>query len=306
MGVLVRRNHKMAKEGGVRSKELADFAGVTVRALRHYHQMGLLPEPPRSANGYRSYSAGDIVRVLRIKRMTSLGMSLQQVGEMLEGEGADEDLSFTEALDALDAELTQEIERLQEKRRVLAMLRERNLDPDVPLAFGDHVARLRDAGASQHLVEMERSGLLLVDRFFASGSEEAEAVSRFFSLIAETDSVETYVSLNERMLALSPASSEGEREKLVDEFVGFMLPILMEGKRLYGWELGVDSVLAMSSACDSGDFHAEGAGFSPSFPSSESQDLDTLMDMYDRETLNEAQVEVNDRVVKGLLAALGG
>ena len=149
----------------MRSKELADFAGVTVRALRHYHQMGLLPEPPRSANGYRSYSAGDIVRVLRIKRMTSLGMSLQQVGEMLEGEGADEDLSFTEALDALDAELTQEIERLQEKRRVLAMLRERNLDPDVPLAFGDHVARLRDAGASQHLVEMERSGLLLVDRF---------------------------------------------------------------------------------------------------------------------------------------------
>lgn len=287
------------------SKELADFAGVTVRTLRHYHQLGLLPEPPRSANGYRSYCAGDIVRVLRIKRMTSLGMSLQQVREILKDESSDEGLSFVETLDVLDAELAQEIERLQEKRRTLAMLRERNLDPDIPPSFGEHVARLRGAGASQHLVDMERSGLLLMDRFFVSDSEEAQAVSRFFSLIIETNSMETYVALNERMLALSPSSSEDECEVLAEEFIEFMLSILELGKERYGWKLDVDSVLAMSSTCNSDSSYVEEAGFSSAFPSSESQDLDALMDMYDRETLNEAQIEMNNRVVKGLLAALG-
>ena len=38
--------------------QLAAYAGVTVRAVRHYHQIGLLPEPERDASGYRRYGAG--------------------------------------------------------------------------------------------------------------------------------------------------------------------------------------------------------------------------------------------------------
>ncbi len=37
--------------------QLAAYAGVTVRAVRHYHQIGLLPEPERDASGYRRYGA---------------------------------------------------------------------------------------------------------------------------------------------------------------------------------------------------------------------------------------------------------
>lgn len=70
----------------MRSKEVADFAGVTVRTLRHYHQLGILPEPPRLANSYREYGAVDVARVLRIKRLASLGFSLEQVGDMLSRE----------------------------------------------------------------------------------------------------------------------------------------------------------------------------------------------------------------------------
>ena len=50
----------------MRSNDVAKLAGVTVRTLRHYHQLGLLPEPPRQANGYRDYSPADVARVLRI------------------------------------------------------------------------------------------------------------------------------------------------------------------------------------------------------------------------------------------------
>ena len=53
----------------MKSSEIAKLAGVSVRTLRHYHAIGLLPEPPRGENGYRDYSAGDLARLLRIKRL---------------------------------------------------------------------------------------------------------------------------------------------------------------------------------------------------------------------------------------------
>ena len=47
--------------------QLASYTGVTVRAVRHYHQIGLLPEPERDASGYRRYSATAVVSLIRIQ-----------------------------------------------------------------------------------------------------------------------------------------------------------------------------------------------------------------------------------------------
>jgi hypothetical protein len=41
--------------------ELAGLLGISTRAIRHYHHVGLLPEPARKANGYREYSLRDAV-----------------------------------------------------------------------------------------------------------------------------------------------------------------------------------------------------------------------------------------------------
>lgn len=108
----------------MRSNEVAKLAGVSVRTLRHYHSLGLLPEPERSANGYRDYTTDDVVRVLRIKRLSSLGFPLSCIGEMLDDrlpdrlvlEGGGDDAMLS-ALDALDAELELQMERLAEQRR---------------------------------------------------------------------------------------------------------------------------------------------------------------------------------------------
>ena len=51
----------------MRSGEIARLAGVTVRTLRHYRSIGLLPEPNRSDNGYCEYTLDDLLRLLRIK-----------------------------------------------------------------------------------------------------------------------------------------------------------------------------------------------------------------------------------------------
>lgn len=47
--------------------QLASYTGVTVAAVRHYHRIGLLPEPERDRSGYRSYDAGAVVRLIRIQ-----------------------------------------------------------------------------------------------------------------------------------------------------------------------------------------------------------------------------------------------
>ena len=47
--------------------QLAEYAGTTVRAIRHYHRIGLLAEPPRDASGYRTYGAQAVVDLKRIR-----------------------------------------------------------------------------------------------------------------------------------------------------------------------------------------------------------------------------------------------
>ncbi|KAM9862224.1 hypothetical protein ACI1US_01833 [Leucobacter sp. BZR 635] len=63
----------------------AGVAGVSTRAIRRWHEIGLLPEPERRSNGYKRYDTTHLVRVLRIKRLSSLGFRLDRVGEMLDG-----------------------------------------------------------------------------------------------------------------------------------------------------------------------------------------------------------------------------
>lgn len=347
----------------MRSKELADLAGVTVRTLRHYHQMGLLPEPPRADNGYRTYGALDLARVLRIKRLASLGMSLQQVKRALDAEsrvspalpfaggpspaeradaqGASQDggasfspalapePGFAEVLAALDADLAARIERLQEQRRVIAELRERSIDPDVPPAYGPHIARLREAGASSRVVEAELSGLLLVDRLLESESDEAAAIGQFFALLGESDAVERYAELNESLYRVPADASDAVLARLADELVAFMVPLLESGCAQYGWDLSQESIEAMaassaladacasgtphvsssgvsseSAACKTGGPHCHDADASGLFRTVESERARAIFDMYDHEALNEAQRKVSELVVEGVLERL--
>ena len=119
----------------MRSNDVAKLAGVTVRTLRHYHQLGLLSEPPRQANGYRDYSPADVARVLRIKRLAGLGFPLSRIGDVLDEMDAEGNATSASALDELDRELALEIEHLQEQRYTIAELRAEHLDPDLPVRF---------------------------------------------------------------------------------------------------------------------------------------------------------------------------
>jgi DNA-binding transcriptional MerR regulator len=103
----------------MRIGELAGLVGISTRAIRHYHDVGLLPEPARKANGYREYSLRDAVELARVRRLTELGLSLDEVGDALAGD-ARRDLA--EILRELDADLARQEADLRQRRGRLAEL----------------------------------------------------------------------------------------------------------------------------------------------------------------------------------------
>ncbi|KKK04857.1 MerR family transcriptional regulator [Micromonospora sp. HK10] len=137
--------------------QLASYAGVTVRAVRHYHQIGLLPEPERDSSGYRRYGATAVVSLIKIRTLADAGVPLAQISRMLEADAA----TFAEAVRRIDRQLRDEIDRLQASRTQIAQLTAGNglaLPPEVAA----YLDRLREVGASKRMVAAERDGWILV------------------------------------------------------------------------------------------------------------------------------------------------
>ncbi|MFG1635314.1 MerR family transcriptional regulator [Pseudonocardia alni] len=111
------------------TRELAELAGTTARTVRHYHQIGLLPEPERRSNGYKQYGVTHLVRLLRITRLAQLGVGLHTVAQL----GDDE--HPVEALRALDAELVEQMDRLAGARAEIATMLSEQLATDLPPEF---------------------------------------------------------------------------------------------------------------------------------------------------------------------------
>jgi MerR family transcriptional regulator, thiopeptide resistance regulator len=74
----------MAKRRTYQVKEVARIAGVSVRALHHYDELGLLVASGRTKAGYRLYSGDDLLRLQQILLGRELGMSLEEIKRSLD------------------------------------------------------------------------------------------------------------------------------------------------------------------------------------------------------------------------------
>lgn len=63
--------------------QVAAEASVNVQTVRYYERVGMLPEPPRTAGGYRQYDADAVKRIRFIKHAQALGFSLKEIRELL-------------------------------------------------------------------------------------------------------------------------------------------------------------------------------------------------------------------------------
>ncbi|MDO5751931.1 MerR family transcriptional regulator [Arthrobacter sp.] len=64
--------------------ELAERTGLSLRTIRHYDDVGLLPATARTDGGFRVYSEADYDRLQVIKAMKPLGFSLEEMAEILQ------------------------------------------------------------------------------------------------------------------------------------------------------------------------------------------------------------------------------
>ncbi|MBB3674800.1 MerR family transcriptional regulator [Modestobacter versicolor] len=137
--------------------QLASYAGVTVRAVRHYHATGLLPEPERDRSGYRRYDAAAVVELIRIRTLAEAGVPLSRVQELL---AADEE-EFAAAVEDVDRRLRAEIrDRQRHRARIARLVAGDSLALPPPAAA--YVDRMRELGFPERLVEIERDSWILM------------------------------------------------------------------------------------------------------------------------------------------------
>lgn len=137
--------------------QLAAYAGVTVRAVRHYHQIGLLPEPERNRSGYRTYDASAVVRLIRIRILADAGVPLSRVQELLD---ADQE-TFAKGIDEIDAQLRAEIRQIRATRKRLGTLTAGE-HLSLPPSVVGYLDRLRDLRVDEHYIALERDSWIII------------------------------------------------------------------------------------------------------------------------------------------------
>lgn len=200
----------------MRIGELAVTVGVTTRTVRHYHHLGLLPEPERRPNGYREYTLRHAVVLARIRRLTELGLGLAEVRDVL-ADDAGRDLA--EVLEELDADLARQEAAIRERRERLRALLDRdgNLPAEGPVS--PELAALLTGmahGPESPMAARDREVLALIDTVASPDSRQrlmAALGSAFETPAAVARAHEVYALLD----ALADADPYDADDPRVDE-----------------------------------------------------------------------------------------
>ncbi len=191
--------------------QLANFACVTVKAVRHYHKCGLLEEPPRDSSGYRRYGARHAVALVKIKTLADAGVPLARIKELLTAGSADPD-QFVAAIAEIDRKLERRIAELLDTRARLTQLSggDRLF---VPAEVAGYLDRLRELGVSERTVQMERDTLILLQiatpkeaAILISDKRDALADPEFSALYIEYDKAFDWPPDDPRLYALADRS----------------------------------------------------------------------------------------------------
>ena len=183
--------------------DLAALAGVSTRAIRHYHAVGLLPEPERDTSGYRRYGPADVVIAVRVARLRALGMPIATIREQVGGGAVD----LSSALRDLAEDLDREVERLTTVRNRLRLLADAG--PGAPAEAMAEALRVAGRLGTGPLPAPEHEAAALVDALHPGGM--AGALETAGPLLADPELMDRLAGLLERFRAL-PESPEDPDE----------------------------------------------------------------------------------------------
>lgn len=166
--------------------DAAAFVGVTPRTIRHYHQVGLLPERERGGDGRRRYGYAEIIRLLWIRRMADAGIALDDIRDAFEGaapsgaapSGADGEDEIAGVLARLEDTLAAQEAELQHKRA--SVQRMRSLGSRLGL-LDDLVSDRLEGAPEGSLRQDDLDTLLVTERIFGPLGAAVQA-GRFLAL----------------------------------------------------------------------------------------------------------------------------
>jgi MerR family transcriptional regulator, copper efflux regulator len=141
----------------MRIGEIARETGLSTKTIRYYEDIGVLPEPPRAANGYRDYRPETVDRLLFVRDAQATGLSLTEISSILElreaGRGTCEHV--VDLLERHLRDLDQHLKVLRQTRKRLVSLTER--------ARGLNPTDCTDAVRCQTIAVGARTGLASSD-----------------------------------------------------------------------------------------------------------------------------------------------
>ncbi|CAL9661523.1 MerR family transcriptional regulator [Streptomyces sp. enrichment culture] len=180
----------------VKIGDAAAFVGITPRAIRHYHEIGLLPEPVRGGDDRRRYGYGygyeDMIRLLWIRRMAEAGIALDDIRDAFSDRAsADTD---TDGGDGDGDGIAGTLERLEEtlltqeaelRRQRTAVQRMRTEGSRMGLLSDFVTSRLKGLPEGS-LRQADLDSLLVTERIFGPLGAAVQA-GRFIALATHPD-----------------------------------------------------------------------------------------------------------------------
>ncbi|MFD4737892.1 MerR family transcriptional regulator [Streptomyces virginiae] len=170
----------------VRIGDAAAFVGTTPRAIRHYHEIGLLPEPERGGDGRRRYGYEDMIRLLWIRKTADAGIALDDIRDAFAdtaSAGSDSDHDIAGVLERLEETLAAQEAELRRQRTAVRRMR----------TEGSRMGLLSDLVTSRltNLPEgsvrrADLDSLLVTERIFGPLGAALQA-TRFIALATHSD-----------------------------------------------------------------------------------------------------------------------
>ena len=182
-------------------RQLAKLAGVSVRTLHHYDEIGLLKPAHRSEKGYRYYGRDELLLLQQIMFYRELDISLKDIAELIESSSYD----ALESLDRHRIQLQQRgkaIDKLLQTidKTINAMKNENNMITDEELYEGfskEEIADMRNEvaerwGADELLNSEKRVRHMGKDKW-NEVKQEAEDIAKQFAAVADLPPADTAV-----------------------------------------------------------------------------------------------------------------
>lgn len=194
----------------MRIKELAALTGSTVRTIRYYHQIGLLPIPARR-DGIRDYDLTHLARLVRVRWLTEAGISLADIAAIIGDESRRRSSAGGASPESVLADLRASVRSLDDQLAKLHGQRERITTliaaverdgrlspmPAVMARFYEQIEARAEDDRTRRLIRRERD---FVELAFYRGDMPAESVALYEGLTeaAMARSLDSFRSIADR------------------------------------------------------------------------------------------------------------